>query len=179
MLRRVEVIIVVESLLMLSACAVGWNHTSDAALEENFAKHRREIETLLAEVEAVARLETLQPGRLMYAGRMLDIDGADFHAIEDLGLSHERWQRYQRELRRLRIVIVAKGDGGVEFRVDSGSLSNGDSYKGYWYASSAPCHTRASLDGYRISDQDKDKFGNWCVCKPLTTNWYLYLFVNR
>jgi hypothetical protein len=175
--RRVLVILVVPTLLALSGCAAGWNHTSDAVLQRNFGAHQAEFEALLAEVQADPRLETIQPRTVIYAGRLLDVDDADFSSIEKLGLSHERWQRYQRELRKLGVVGVLKG-GDIEFRVDSGSLWNGDSYKGYLYAPSAPYHIRTSLDGYRRSDEDRDKSGGWGVCKPLKKNWYLYLFVN-
>jgi hypothetical protein len=178
-LRRVLAILVVPTLLAFTGCAVGWNHTSDAALERNFVEHQAEIEALLAEVQADPPLETIQHRTLIYAGRLLNVDDADFSSVEKLGLSHERWQRYQRELRNLGVVSVIKGKGDVEFRVDSGSVLNGDSYKGYEYTPSAPYHIRASLDAYRRSDEDKDKFGNWGVCKPLKKNWYLYLFVNR
>lgn len=84
----------------------------------------------------------------------------------------ERWMHYQKQLEVLGLYGVMKGDGGVEFRVDPGSIFNGDSYKGYEYFSTPPGHCRASLDIYRISDGDKDEFGNWAVCKPLKGNWY-------
>ena len=89
-----------------------------------------------------------------------------------------RWIHYKKELRKLNLRGVLKGNGEVEFRADPGSLFNGDSYKGYVYNSGPPVHVLASLDGYNISDRDKDEFGNWIVYKPLKGNWYLYLFVN-
>jgi hypothetical protein len=58
--------------------------------------------------------------------------------------------------------------GGVEFRVDSGSFSNGDSDKGYEYSLTPPeGHPKTSLDRYRISADDKDRFGNYSVYKPI------------
>ncbi len=180
MLRLLVVIIVIPAMLTLSACAVGWNHTSDASLERNFVEHQLEIEALLAEIQADSRLEVLQPRGLIYAGRALfDRDEPNVAAVEKLGMPPGRWQQYQRELHRLGFVSVGKAEGSVEFRVDPGLILNGDSYKGYLYAPSAPYHVCASLDSYRISNEDKDKFGNWGVCKPLKKNWYLYLSVSR
>jgi len=64
--------------------------------------------------------------------------------------------------------------------VDTGSLWNGDSYKGFEYSlTPVGGHQRPSLDKYRISEDDKDpRSGGYCVYKPLKGNWYLYLFVN-
>jgi hypothetical protein len=165
--------------LSLSACAVGRNHASDATLERFFNEHQTEFEALLAEVQADSELKTLQPRVVIYAGRAVEVQDGDLSEIERLGLARERWQHYQKKLRDLGLSGVMKGDGDIEFIVDSGSLLNGDSYKGYRYTSNATCHIRASLDSYRRSDHDKDKVGNWDVCKPLKRSWYLYLFVNR
>jgi hypothetical protein len=164
--------------LSMSACSVGWNHTSDAGLERFFNQHQAQFETLLAEVRADSQLMTLQTRTLIYAGRYVKIRDADLSGVERLGLSRERWRRYQKELRDLGLVSVIRGEGTVEFRVDAGSLLNGDSYKGYYYTFTPPDHIRSDLDGYRRSDQDKDKFGGWSVFKPLKSKWYLYLFVN-
>jgi len=98
------------------------------------------------------------PREICYAGRTLSIkDG--FSQIELLGLTTERWAEYRRQLRGLGLVLVTKGDGGVEFRVDRGSFSNGDSYKGYEYDAKPAEHLKASLDGYRISESDRDASG--------------------
>jgi hypothetical protein len=177
--RLLMVVFVTSVALLLSACAVGRNHTADAALERNFIEHQMEIEALLTEVQADSRLVTLQPRTLIYAGRTLSVNETNVGAVEKLGMPRERWYQYQREMQGLGIISVIKGERGTEFRVDRGSILNGDSYKGYWYAPHAPYHVRASLDSYRRSDDDKDRLGNWGVCKPLKENWYLYLFVNR
>jgi hypothetical protein len=173
------VAVVISVALLLSACAVGRNHTADTALERNFIEHQIEIEALLTEVQADSRLATLQPRTLIYAGRGLSVNEANVGALEKLGMPRERWYQYQREMQGLGIISIIKGERGTEFRVDSGSILNGDSYKGYWYAPVAPFNVRASLDGYRKSDDDKDRLGNWGVCKPLKKNWYLYLYANR
>jgi hypothetical protein len=123
-------------------------------------------------------LKTLQPRALIYAGRYVEISDANLSELERLGLSPERWRRYQKELRDLSLVSVIKGEDGVEFRVGSGSLFNGDSYKSYEYRPPSPDHLRAGLDGYRRSDQDRSKWGGWLVYKPLKSKWSLYLFVN-
>ena len=179
---RLIVLIVplLSSLLLFSVgCAVGWNHTSDASLEQYFNQHYAQFEKLRAEVQADSQLESLRPRKAVYAGRLVEVPDGDLSELERLGLTREHWEHYQKELRDLGLAGILKGDSEVEFRVDPGSLLNGDSYKGYCYALTTPYHVRDGLDAYRRSDQDKDKFGNWAVCKPLKRNWYLYLFVNR
>jgi hypothetical protein len=74
--------------------------------------------------------------------------------------------------------VCATQDIALRGRVDSGSIFNGDSYKGFEYKPTRPEHVLPSLDHYRISDQDRDHFGGWLVYKPLKDNWYLYLFVS-
>ncbi len=74
---------------------------------------------------------------------------------------------------------VYKGDGGVEFRVDPGSIFNADTNKGYEYTEKPPERLKSSLDAYQMADSDKDKFGNWYVHKKLKDHWYLYFFVDR
>ena len=94
-------------------------------------------------------------------------------------MTMERWSHYQDQLRGLGLYGVMQGGGRVEFRVDPGSLSNGDSYKGYEYTPTPHHPIRSKLDGYRIADADKTPLGGWLAHAPLAANWYLYLFVNR
>jgi len=164
--------------LLLSACAVGGRHTPDSILERSFILHEAEFEALLAEVSADDKLGTLRVDEGWYAGRHFS-GQSDFSDLGRLGLTRERWRSYTQQLRKLGIAQVSKGEGRVEFRVDQGSLSNGDSYKGYEYSLTPPAgHRKASLDAYRISENDREKFGGYYVYKPLKGNWYLYLFVN-
>ena len=107
---RVAAVSLIAVFLSLSACAVGWNHTSDATLERYFNHHQAEFETLLAEVQADSKLKTLQPRALIYAGRYVEISDANLSELERLGLSPERWRRYQKELRDLSLVSVIKGE---------------------------------------------------------------------
>jgi hypothetical protein len=166
--------------LSLGACAVGWNHTSDRVLEDLFSKHQSEFVALLAEVQVDSTLTTVQRDIVIRAGNSVRIHDGDSSSLQRVGLTLERWQHFQERLRSLRLYGVIKGKDSVEFRVDRGTISNGDSYKGYrWHASVPACHVRESLDGYRRSDEDKDASGNWIACKPLKPHWYLYLFVNR
>ena len=88
------------------------------------------------------------------------------------GFPKERARRYEDQLQRLGVWSVIKGGRGIEFRVDPGSVSNGDSYKGiYWYREDEPRDVRPSLDDYRFSV--KDEF----VYKALKGHWHLYIFV--
>jgi len=166
-------------IVLLIGCAVGRNHTSDSKLEQNFLRHESEFEALLADVKADEKLMMIGRHGLRYADGSISSE-SDLSGIEHLGLTKERWARYQQQLEKLGLVQVTKGDGGVEFRADSGSFSNGDSYKGYKYSMTPPeGHRKASLDTYRISADGKDRFGNYSGYKPIKGHWYLYLFVNR
>jgi hypothetical protein len=163
--------------LLSTGCVVGRNHTSDADLQRNFLRHEAEFETLLRDVTADEKLQMLRPYALRYAGATVWNPGS-ISEVERVGLSRERWEKYQRQLRELGLAQVTKGGGGVEFRVDQASIWNGDSVKGYWYALVEPGPPKASLDSYRLSASYKNRFGGSLVSKPIRPNWYLYLFVN-
>src|SRR5450631_3376717 len=77
--------------LVLNACAVGWSHTSDAALEKAFKAHETEFEAILADVQADPQLTTVQRRKVMYAGRLVDFSASDPAEIERTGLPRERW----------------------------------------------------------------------------------------
>ncbi len=165
-------------LLLLGACTVGGRHTSDAQMEKNFFAHQAEFEALLAQIEADDKLDMISIDSVSYGSRM--IGPGDPVGRDRLDPLHEHWARYEVPLRRLGIAQIGKGEGSVEFRVDRGSIMNGDSYKGYEYGSPpGVAQFRTRLDGYRMSESDKDRFGNYCVHKRLTGKWYLYLFVAR
>jgi hypothetical protein len=177
---RSYVIVLCAFSFSISSCGV--RHTSDSALEELFYLHEREFRALLADVQADTKFETLTPGWVSYAGHLCKVDEQDFSEIEDLGLTKQRWISYRKQMKNLGLAGgVLKSKGRVEFRVDPGSFFNGDSYKGYEYRQKPPEHLRTSLDGYRMSDSDKDTFGGWLVYKKLkdNDNWYLYFFVNK
>jgi hypothetical protein len=162
------------SVLLMSACAVGWWHTPDSKLEENFSRHEAEFEALVAEVNADENLQGFRVDEGWYAHRHFS-DRSDFSELGRLGLTRERWVSYKQQLRKLGIAQVTKGEGAVEFRVDTGF-----SYKGYMWSLTPPTgHRKASLDGYRISENDKDRFGNYDVYKPIKGHWRLTLFVPR
>ena len=159
-------------------CA-GWNHTSDAVLERVFTQHRADFDALLAEVQGDSQLKSIQPRSIVYGDQSINVAESGVSEVERLGLPRERWDLYQKQLQRLGLAGgVFKTEGRIEFRVDPGSISNGDSYKGYEYSLSPPARMLPSLDGYRIAPRDRTRFGGWLVHKRLTQSWYLYLFVN-
>ena len=161
-------------------CAVGRHHTSDASLERVFNQHRAEFEALLADLQADPQLTTLMPHVVIYDGRRVEIQEDNSEEIERRGLPKARWTQYMKQMQQLGLVGITRSAEEVEFRVDPGTLFNGDSYKGYSYRQTVPDRLLLpSLDGYRISDRDLNGFGGWLVFKRLTGNWYLYLFVNR
>jgi len=144
---------------------------------ENFLKHESEFEALRAEFEADEKLIALGRDEIHYSDQIIQIN-SDLSGAERAGFTKARWAAYQRQLRDLGLAIIIKGKNGVEFRVDQGAISNGDSYKGYEYTLQRPQHEKPSLDNYRIFSGDRDRFGNYDVARPLKGNWYLYLFVN-
>ncbi len=178
-LRRGCAVCIGFLLTLLNVCC-GLQHSSDSNLEHTFWSHQNEFENLLADVQADEKFGMVHSHGLTYAGRSLRSElELNVEDVERLGLAKERWRRYQMYLQNLGLRGgIFKGDGRVEFRVDPGSLFNGDSYKGYWYASTPPGHFKASLDDYQLAAGDKDRFGNWEVFRTLKGHWYLYLLVN-
>ncbi len=164
--------------LVLGACvACNW-HTSDAKLERNFMKHEVEFNALLAQVNADVRLGMLRSDSLSYANHLFE-KPIEMSKVEGAGLSKERLDWYQQQMQNLGISQINRGDSEIGLRVDQGSISNGDSYKGYRYSTTPPKgRTLTSLDGYKLSPQDMVP-GGYIVYKPIKGNWYLYLFVNN
>src|SRR5262249_48621232 len=148
-IRRNLYTLIVCTFPFVSSCTLSRSHTSDSALEQMFYQHEGDFAKLLADVQSDAKFQTLQAHSVSYSGQLLKVDERDFSEVESLGLSKERWTRYQQQLRALNLLGVFKGDARVEFRTDSGSFFNGDSYKGYEYRTTSPDHLRANLDGYR------------------------------
>jgi hypothetical protein len=159
------------TILLLQACApVGSRHTPDAALERTFESHEAEFESLRAELEANSELMGL------FAGDRVDLHENNIYAMKRAGLPKENVAKYEEQLRRLGLWCITKGGRGIEFRVDPGTVSNGDSYKGfYWYREGQPPDIRPGLDEYRFLRNEKDLM----VYKALKSHWYLYMFVNR
>ena len=165
-MRPVRAVVLLSAMLLLQACAAGWSHTSDAALARRFESNEAEFESLRAEFEANPQL------RALFAGDCQGLHQNNLSAMQLAGFPKERARRYEDQLQRLGVWSVIKGGRGIEFRVDPGSVSNGDSYKGiYWYREDEPRDVRPSLDDYRFSV--KDEF----VYKALKGHWHLYIFV--
>jgi hypothetical protein len=98
---------------------------------------------------------------------------------EHVGLTNRRLVSLRQQIQDLGVVQINQNDDKVEFRIDNGSIINGDSYKGYAYIQEPPEHQRAKLDWYRESESNMDRFGNSLIYEPLKGHWYLFLFVNR
>ncbi len=163
--------------LLVVACAVGSRHTPDSQLERRFLSNEAAFESLLSEVQADERVNMISTTHVRYGDRILSAEGSR-DELERLGFTRDRWMRYQQQLKALGLVAVLKNSSCIEFRVDQGSIRNGDSYKGYEYCTTAPGHLKSSLDGYRISEADRGKSEGYSVSRPLKGHWYLYLYVN-
>lgn len=153
-----------SSAILQVACT--GRHTADSVLERNFFAHEAEFQLLLTELTEDAKMHGWTFGVAL-------CDPNDITA-RPRGLSLERWENYQRQLRDLGIVQAGGGVDRFQFPVDQVSFANGDSSKGYWYDSLDPGRRKSSLDGYRSARGDRGRV----LCKPLKGNWYLYLYFN-
>ncbi len=175
--RRTAIISLIGVCSLVVACAVGRRHTPDAELERKFLDNEAAFESLLSEVQADERVTMISTTHVRYGDRILSAESSR-NELERLGFTRDLWTRYQQQLKGLGLVAVLKHSSCIEFRVDQGSIRNGDSYKGYAYCTTTPGHLKSSLDDYRISEADRDKSEGYSVSKPLKGRWYLYLYVN-
>jgi hypothetical protein len=179
-MKRWSAAVLATCVAVSCGCSVGGHHAADSVLEARFFQHRSEFENLLGDMQSDQKIRAVRADLLIYDGHRFDLrEAGNAAAIERAGLTKQHLARYQEQLDKLGLDGVIQGHGEVEFRTDKESFSNGDSYKGYVFRMSPPDHTRSSLDGYRISENDKNPDGDWIVYKPLADHWYLYLFVNR
>jgi hypothetical protein len=165
-------------LLLLTACAVGRRHVSDAKLERNFFRHEVEFQALITDMLADKKLKMIGRHSVRYGDQPMATDN-DFADIERLGLTRERWMRFQNYLTGLGLERIFQAGDRIELEVEAESVYNLGSRKGYEYTSSSPPgHRKASLDNYQTSQDDRiDGHRGYGVWKPLKGNWYLYLFV--
>jgi hypothetical protein len=148
-------------------------------MEQSLRSNAGQFESLVAELQADSQMTSLDPNILVFGGLRVDLRESGMSAIERAGMSKERWMHYQHEVQQLGLYGVMKTGGDtVELKVDTGSFSNGVSYKSYVYIVWPPPHIRASLDAYRISDEDKVFFG-WEAYKHIEGYWYLHIVVLR
>lgn len=164
--------------LLLDACAIGRNHTSDASLERIFNEHREEFDQLLTEMQGDPQLTSFSERVITYADRRLEVKEGDYIEAERIGLPKAHWEQYRKGCQDLGLAQIGRGENGsVELRVDPGTLFNGDTYKGFWYQPAPPANLLSGLDDYRLTSQSPRVRGGWLVYKHLAGNWYLYLFV--
>jgi hypothetical protein len=162
--------------VLTEVCGTGCAHTTDDKLRRQFVAHEAEFQQLLAAVNEDAGLTSLGEDVLIYDGR--SVARPRIHDVEEMGLSAKRWQMYDTQRRRLQLVQISRGvNGAVEFRVDPGSLFNGDSSKGYVYLPGMPTRLEPSLDRYRARASDRNRGGNITVYTHLKRNWFLYLHI--
>lgn len=164
--------------LLLGACAVGKRHTADSKLREHFLAHEAGFQLLLSDIESDNGLEMVRNDTLRYRGRTYswNVNSQD---AGSLPLSKARWLGYRQALKELGILQVSRNESAIEFRVDGGTVYNGDSYKGYEYSLSHPSGSmRDNLDTYRLTDQQRDTPGDYKAYSSLKNNWYIYLLVN-
>jgi len=164
-------------------------HAQQDALATTAVVAPTEFDALLKDVQADPKFAAIFKDLLRYGGRQVALSRSSsspsqhqFAEMENLGFSRVRWNMYQQQMRLLGLDGgVLKGPDAVEFRVDPGSLSNGDSYKGYMFKLTPPepSNVLFDLDSYRLTEGHRDERGDWSVFKSLKGNWYLYLLVNR
>lgn len=164
-------------LIILSACVVGRQHTPDSQLEQRFREHEAAFEELLALVQADKTVEMIGLDQIRHEGETVSTAEVLAAAGKDQ-VRIATWERCVRLLRMLGVVQVFRGASAVSFKVDDGSILNGDSYKGYEYTSVPPGNVKASLDGYRMDPQDRTQLGTRTAYKALKGKWHLYLAIN-
>jgi YD repeat-containing protein len=164
----------------LCACSVGRMHTGDSTLERNFARNEAHFDRLIADLNSDTKIGMVDNAELRYDGVSFDATPAGLAELRQGGFSADRWDYYRRQLKNLGLTRAIRGErGDVELPVDEASLSNGSSYKGYWYSTSPPGgHQKTKLDDYRLSKHDLSPSGGYFLYKPIRPNWYLYLFID-
>jgi hypothetical protein len=96
---------------------------------------------------------------------------AELSGLERLGFARKRCVSYTQHLRELGLAQITKGGGTVEFRVDTGSLSNGDSYKGYEYSSTPPVGSRKVRLGLARGASGGTAAGSEITRRPPALEW--------
>jgi len=154
--------------LFSTACG---RHTSDADLKLIFNRHEEQFQRLLAMVQTDGAGKTIGP-RYIRQSRL------HYGETEHQDLSEERWKQYQDLLSELGVEGVATDGSSASFRVDSPSIQNGDSDKGFFYSETPPEPSFADLDGYKISPSTRTKHGDYLAYRQIRPNWYLYIHYN-
>jgi hypothetical protein len=86
MKRQGAALCVFTCAILLNACSVGWNYTSDAVLERRFRLQQAGFQTLLAEVQADSQLTAVQRASVVYAARLVNVSEYNLSDIERRGL---------------------------------------------------------------------------------------------
>lgn len=169
---------VVVVLSLLAGCTTGSRHTSDTVLARRFKERRSDFDTLLATVQNSSGIEMVAAEVVYVAGRSYKLP-PDRELLRSAGISDELLISIRHLMTTLGIKVVIRASGRVEFRVDPGSVLNGDSYKGYMFLEDpSPVKVRPNLDDYRWTRQDQNPSGDIIVYKKLDERWFLYLFIN-
>lgn len=171
-------LISVSSMLSLGSCFGNRYHTPDAELQKRFLESDTEFAFLLNQVNGDNLLQHINKTSIGYGNREYATE-QDSKELQSLGISPETIALMKNAMNKIGIVKVVSGSKKVEFRIDQGSISNGDSFKGYaYFKEDQPKTLVESLDRYRCSPQMKDQVGNCLAFKRLRGNWYLFLFIS-
>ena len=162
--------------LLLNSCSVGNAHLQDEMLIERFRSNEAQFKMLVQKFQEDKKLRMIGLDAASYSGRLLQGE-KELLRLESAGFTKMAWNNYQDHFRQLSLVRILKADSAIELRVDEQSILNGNSSKGYWYGQVPPsARLEASLNNYRLSRQT-GRVGGTMVVRKISTDWYLYLFV--
>ncbi len=164
--------------LLLNSCSVGGYPIKDEILIERFRNNEVQFKMLVQKFQEDTKLRMIGLDAASYAGQLQQGE-KELLRLESAGLTRRAWDSYQDQLRRLSLVQIIKSDSSpaIELKVEEESLLNGDSTWGYWYGPvPASALLEASLSGYTLSGQT-GRVGGTMVVRRISTDWYLFLFV--
>jgi hypothetical protein len=108
-------------LVLLTACAIGRQHVSDAKLEKNFLRHEAEFQALINDIQADKKLTMIDRHSVHYGTQRATTD-QDFSDIERVGLTRERWMKFQNYLKILGLVRIFQYNDMIDLEVEAESL---------------------------------------------------------
>jgi hypothetical protein len=161
-----------------SGCIGAGSHSSDERLEVKFRTHHSEFEELLSMVQSDDWVISITPTAIIPTGGRRPVKRDDVAQIESLGVSRERWLRYQKLLAQLSISRIGRGMPGSHarytgFTAEPASLWNGATSKGYIWSEDQLSPVVVDLDRYKPPEGDVHR-KPYVAYKRLTANWYLF-----
>jgi hypothetical protein len=151
-------------IVLFKACGA---HTSDSKMISFFYQDESSFERLVTMAHEDAHIQAVTRDSVtLYSGEN------NWTIASPHVMPQARWDEYQRLLKELKLLAIAKGGQDVDFRFDNYSEFNGGSCKGFYYSLKPlpSCSTELSKC---ISTQGIDEGST--VNRLIKPHWYLYL----